>query len=209
MPRTQLYFKCPPRTARWLMAGLLGLALTSQAVAQPSERRDVTVQTPEGCAAVIGSSDKPASSPKAVVIGRCKNGRVDGHALLLRRYGAEDTLAAIEFVDGSPNNGLNEEIAVRANGSSSLKRRIGDKEQVHDFKNADAALRQWRRFVREYPVWNTRLRLPGKWSEIRALIDRHGRSYLPGEVVPTGVSARINGDFWPKNWQAVGEEPKK
>jgi len=209
MPRTPSYFKCPPRTARWLAAGLLGLALTSHAVAQPSEKRDVTVQTPEGCAAVIGASDKPANSPKAVVIGRCKNGKVDGHALLLRRYGAEDILTAIEFVDGSPSGGLYEEIRVRANDSSSFKHRIDAKEQVQDFRTADAALRQWRRFVREYPGWNTRLRLPGTWSEIRALLDRHGRPYLPGEVVPAGAAARINGDFWPKGWQAIGAEPKK
>lgn len=209
MPRTQLYFEHPPRTAGWLAAALLGLALAGHAVAQPSDRKDVTVQTPEGCAAVIGSSDKPANSPKAVVIGRCKNGRVDGHALLLRRYAAEDILTAIEFADGSPTGGLHEEIRVRPNGGSTFTRQIGPKEQVLEFRNADLALRQWRGVVREYSGWNTRLRVPGQWSEIRAVLDRHGRAYLPGEVVPAGASAKINGDFWPKDWQTLVSAPKK
>lgn len=183
-------------------------ALSGPAGAQ--DEVPVTLFSPEGCVAWTRTADKPIEKTRGVVLGACRNGRIDGYALVLLELRGDLALLAAKFDNGRRSLELAPMI-VRPDGRSVFGFDFAHPRlpQTYNYPDPDTGFEHWRRHVRALADggWRENLRVPQFWPALAGQLGRHGRRLVPGEAAPGAEAEKITGENWPQGWEALARIP--
>jgi hypothetical protein len=166
--------------------------------------------SPEGCVAFTRTADRPIEATRGVVLGNCRNGRIDGYALILLQLRTDRALLPAKFDNGARSAEL-APLTVRLDGRASFQVRSTQAKPGLSFEypNPEVGFEQWRRHLRELPdaAWRENIRVPQFWSQLVNQLERHGRGLVPGEAAPGAEAQKVSAESWPKGWAPLEKIP--